>query len=105
MRILLIGATGQVGCALQRSLIGLGDTIPATRSGRLPHTAARCAVADLARPDTLPALIADIGPDVVVNAAAYTAVDKAESEAQKARAINAAAPAALPTSRLATRKA
>lgn len=95
MRILLLGANGQVGHALHRSLVGLGDIVATTRSGRLPGSQAPCPVADLDRPAALPALIAGVAPDVVVNAAAHTAVDRAESEPDAAFRINAEAVGAL----------
>ena len=96
MRILLLGANGQGGYELRRSLAPLGEVVCATRDGRLADDGgAACEVADLDRPDTLPALVERIGPDVVVNAAAYTAVDRAESEREAAFRANAEAPGAL----------
>jgi dTDP-4-dehydrorhamnose reductase len=87
MKILLLGCGGQVGWELQRSLSVLGeltaldfDTDPA---------------ADFGRPESLPALLDALAPDVIVNAAAHTAVDKAESEPEFARRLNALAPGAL----------
>ncbi|OUL88663.1 dTDP-4-dehydrorhamnose reductase [Paraburkholderia hospita] len=77
MRILLTGRNGQVGWELQRSLTVVGQVVPCDRS-----------TADLSRPDTLKALIADVRPDVIVNAAAYTMVDKAEEEEARATIIN-----------------
>lgn len=98
-KILLLGANGQVGRELRRSLAPLGELVAATRSGRLEHDLpeddAHCLVADLDAPDTLPALIARLAPDVVVNAAAHTAVDRAESEPEAAFRINAEAPARI----------
>lgn len=93
-RILLVGANGQVGTELQRSLDGLGDVTCATRDGRLADDRA-CEVADMAEPGSLAALVARTAPDVVVNAAAHTAVDRAESERDLAFRINAGAPGAL----------
>lgn len=78
MKILLLGKGGQVGWELQRSLAPLGELI-ATGS----------AEADLDRPDDLRTLVRRVEPDIIVNAAAYTAVDNAESEAGKAYRINA----------------
>lgn len=95
MRILLLGASGQVGYVLQRSLVGLGEVLATTRSGRLPGSRAPCRVADLDRPGDLLPLLADVAPDVVVNAAAYTAVDHAESESETAFRINAEAVGSL----------
>lgn len=82
--ILLTGASGQVGWELQRSLSTLGRVI-----------APRHDEFDLARPETLPAALRQIKPDLVVNTAAYTAVDKAEDEQELAYAVNAEAPAVL----------
>jgi dTDP-4-dehydrorhamnose reductase len=82
--ILLTGASGQVGWELQRTLSTLGRVI-----------APRHAEFDLARPDTLPAALRNIKPDLIVNPAAYTAVDKAESEQEMAYAVNAEAPRVL----------
>lgn len=89
MRILLLGANGQVGRALHRSLIGLGEIIATTRSGRLPGSNGPCEIADLDHPGHLSELIARVAPDVVVNAAAYTAVDKAENDREAAYRANA----------------
>ena len=94
MKILLLGGNGQVGFELLRSLSPLGEVIATTRSGRLPD-GRNCEVADLSDPDTLPALVARIAPDLVVNAGAYTAVDRAEDEPELAFRVNAEAPAAL----------
>jgi dTDP-4-dehydrorhamnose reductase len=94
MRILLVGGNGQVGHELLRSLAPLGDVIATTRTGGLPDGGA-CAVADLADPASLPALVRQVAPDLVVNAGAYTAVDKAEEDAALAHRVNADAPAAL----------
>ena len=88
MRILLTGANGQVGFALHRSLVAHGEIIPTTRSGRLPGGAA-CETADFDQPHSLAALVERVAPAVVVNAAAYTAVDKAESEPDVAYRANA----------------
>lgn len=90
MRLLLLGGSGQVGRELRRVLPALGEVIVATRDG-----AAADVAADLDQPQALPALVRQIAPDVVVNAAAYTAVDRAESEPEAAFRANAEAPAAL----------
>ena len=94
MTILLLGANGQVGHELRRSLGSLGDIVATTRSG-LMLDGESCEVADFDHPSTLPDLIRRIAPSVVVNAAAYTAVDKAEDDAEAAFRANAEAPGAL----------
>lgn len=90
MRLLLFGAGGQLGHELRRSLPGLGDIVVATRSGMLADGTA-CERADFDEPGSLPALIDRVAPDVVVNAAAYTAVDRAESERDAAFRVNSEA--------------
>ncbi|TAH47011.1 MAG: dTDP-4-dehydrorhamnose reductase [Betaproteobacteria bacterium] len=82
MKVLLLGANGQVGWELQRSLAPVGDVVALGRMG------GDGLCGDLARPDELVASVRRVAPDVIVNAAAYTAVDKAESEPDLARAIN-----------------
>ncbi|QNM96143.1 dTDP-4-dehydrorhamnose reductase [Chitinimonas koreensis] len=82
--ILLTGVNGQVGHELKRSLQGLGTIHAPDRAGL-----------DLADPDALRAAVRALKPTLIVNPAAYTAVDKAESEADAAHAINASAPAVL----------
>lgn len=84
MRILLTGVNGQVGWELQRALAPLGEVVAADRS-----------VLDLVDTASIRCSVAAIAPDLIVNPAAYTAVDKAESEPEAAFAINAAAPAEL----------
>lgn len=93
-RILLLGAAGQVGFELHRALAPLGEVLAATRDGRMLG-AGSALVADLGRPETLSALLDAQQPDIIVSAAAYTAVDKAESEPAQAFSINAQAPEAL----------
>jgi dTDP-4-dehydrorhamnose reductase len=78
LKILLLGKGGQVGWELQRSLAPLGELV-----------ALATADADFDRPDTLRPVLAAARPEVIVNAAAYTAVDQAESEPDKAWRINA----------------
>lgn len=94
MRILLFGANGQVGHELRRSLAPLGEVLCTTRSGLLDD-GTPCEVADFDRPTDLPGLIARNAPDLVVNAAAYTAVDRAEDERDAAFRANADAPRAI----------
>ena len=89
MRVLLLGRNGQVGHELQRSLADFGEVIAL---GSQPE-GGLCG--DLAQVDALRATIRELQPDVIVNAGAYTAVDKAESEAERAEAINAIAPGVL----------
>ena len=84
MRILVTGKEGQVGWELQRTLAVLGEVIVADRS-----------VIDLANPEQAAAAVRQIKPQVIVNAAAYTAVDKAESEEALARSVNALTPGAM----------
>ena len=83
-RVLILGATGQVGRELQRSFAGRGSVTAATRE-----------TIDLADADRLRAFVRRLQPDVILNAAAYTAVDRAESEPELAYAINAKAPRVL----------
>lgn len=88
MKILLLGKNGQVGWELQRSLAPLGEVLALDR-----HSAPWCG--DLSQPERLAQTVRDYRPDVIVNAAAHTAVDKAESEPELARCLNATAPEAL----------
>ncbi|KFN41741.1 hypothetical protein N790_12300 [Arenimonas malthae CC-JY-1] len=94
MKILLLGANGQVGHELRSALAPLGEVVATTRSGQLPDGTA-CETADLSEPGTLPALVSRLAPGLVVNAGAYTAVDRAEDEPALAFRVNAEAPAAL----------
>lgn len=94
MKLVLLGAGGQVGFELLRTLAPLGEVVAATRTGTLPGGAA-CERADLSDADALESLLGRERPDVVVNAAAYTAVDRAEDEPEAAHAANADAPAVL----------
>ena len=88
MRIVLFGSRGQLGWELQRALAPLGElTALSTGSTDWP--------ADFREPQSLAKTLRGLRPDVVVNAAAYTAVDRAESESELAHTINAAAPAVL----------
>jgi dTDP-4-dehydrorhamnose reductase len=83
-RILLFGANGQLGHEIPGALAELGEVIALDR-----------AAADLARPESLRSVVRRYSPQIVVNAAAYTAVDKAEDETDLANAVNAAAPGVL----------
>jgi dTDP-4-dehydrorhamnose reductase len=88
MKILLLGKNGQVGWELQRSLAPLGELIALDSSSR-----ELCG--DLTDLEGIARTVRAIAPDVIVNAAAHTAVDKAESETGRARTINALAPGVL----------
>ena len=88
MKILLLGKNGQVGWELQRSLAPLGELIALDR-----HSTDLCG--DLSNPQGLAATVQKVRPDVIVNAAAHTAVDKAESEPELARTLNTLAPGVL----------
>lgn len=87
MKIILFGKNGQLGWELQRALAPLGELIALDRHDEL--------CGDLLNLTGLKETIRSIAPDVVVNAAAYTAVDKAESESEMAMKINAEAPALI----------
>ncbi|MGH6885060.1 MAG: dTDP-4-dehydrorhamnose reductase [Geminicoccales bacterium] len=84
MKILLIGASGQVGWELRRTLAPLGEVKGFDRFGL-----------DVADAPVLVATVRALQPEIIVNAAAYTAVDKAESERHQAFAVNATAPRVL----------
>jgi dTDP-4-dehydrorhamnose reductase len=84
LRILLTGKNGQVGWGLARALPALGEVIATDRS-----------TLDLANVDQIRRVVREVKPDVIVNAAAYTAVDKAEAEPEMAMVINAKAPGVL----------
>lgn len=84
MRILLTGKNGQVGFELQRSLAVLGEVIAVDQTD-----------CDLTDPVSLRRLVAGLEPQIIVNPAAYTAVDRAESERDLAHAVNAVAPGIL----------
>ena len=90
MRILLFGSTGQVGWELRRSLSVLGEVVA---PGRAPGADGLCG--DLHNLDGLAATIRAVAPAVIINAAAYTAVDKAETDSANAIRINAEAPARM----------
>lgn len=84
MKILLTGKNGQVGWELERTLATLGEVVAVDRRGM-----------DLADPDSIRNAVRAARPDLIVNAAAYTAVDKAESEPGLAMAINGTAPGVM----------
>lgn len=83
-RILILGAGGQVGTELRRSFADAGDVTAWDRN-----------IADLSQPEGLRSLIHELRPDIILNAAAYTAVDRAESEPELAMTINGDAPRVL----------
>jgi dTDP-4-dehydrorhamnose reductase len=84
MKIMLLGASGQLGQELVRVLPAIGEVVACDRRA-----------ADLERPEEVVALLARERPAAIVNAAAYTAVDRAESEPERAALVNAAAVAAI----------
>lgn len=84
MRLLLTGKNGQVGFELQRALAPLGNLVALDR-----------AFCDLEDETSIRHSVRSFAPDFIINAAAYTAVDKAESDEQRARVVNALAPAIL----------
>jgi dTDP-4-dehydrorhamnose reductase len=88
LKILLLGANGQVGWELQRSLRPLGELVALSR-----HSTGLCG--DLADLKGIAETVKQVAPDVIVNAAAYTAVDKAESDTEAAHLVNALAPGVL----------
>lgn len=83
-RILIVGYAGQVGLELQRCFSPDGDVVIRDRD-----------TVDLAVPEQVRAMVRDAAPDIILNAAAYTAVDRAESEPEVAEAVNAMAPAIM----------
>jgi len=83
-RILILGNAGQLGRELERIFLGVGPVVAVDRES-----------VDLADPDQTRALVRRAAPDLILNAAAYTAVDRAEAEEPLARTINADAPAVI----------
>src|ERR687885_1837354 len=83
-RILLTGVNGQLGQELQQTLVSLGEVIGVGRE-----------TMDLAQSASIRQVIGEVKPDLIVNAAAYTAVDKAETEIELAKSINAIAPSLM----------
>jgi dTDP-4-dehydrorhamnose reductase len=92
MKILLLGSNGQVGWELQRSLAPLGEVVALQRDAAA-NPQGLCG--DLEDLEALERSVRAVRPEVIVNAAAYTAVDKAESDANRARVVNATVPAML----------
>ncbi len=90
MKILLTGADGQVGSALWPGLHHFGEVVPTTRTGKAVRGMGTVAL-DLEKPDQLARVLDTVRPEIIVNAAAYTAVDQAESEPERAWRINAEA--------------
>ncbi len=95
-RILLISHTGQLGWELQRTLAPLGEVVATGRKGDAK------VVANLTDPDSLVQVFKEVKPTLVVNAAAYTAVDRAENEPDLAASVNGVAPGVI--GELATRQ-
>ena len=89
MKILLLGKNGQVGWELQRALAPLGEVVALDFDSPGPLTA------DFSQPESLAATVRAIAPQIIVNAAAHTAVDRCESEPEFARTLNATSPAVL----------
>lgn len=90
----MFGGNGQVGQELLRALAPLGRVVATTRSGKLAD-GSDCEIADFNAPESLPTLLDRLQPSAVVNAAAYTAVDRAEQEPEAAFRANAQAPAVI----------
>jgi dTDP-4-dehydrorhamnose reductase len=88
MRILLFGKSGQLGWELQRSLAPLGELVAL-------DSKSQDLCGDFLQPDGITRTLRMVAPDIIVNAAAYTAVDKAESDAELAFTVNAATPGIL----------
>lgn len=88
MKVLLFGKNGQVGWELQRSLAPLGEIVALDADSK-----ELCG--DFTKPEGISATVRAVSPDVIVNAAAHTAVDKAESEPDLVRTINALTPGIL----------
>jgi dTDP-4-dehydrorhamnose reductase len=89
MKILLLGKNGQVGWELQRALSPLGEVIALDFDSPGPLSG------DFSKPESLAATVQAVRPHIIVNAAAHTAVDKAETEVDLARALNATTPGVL----------
>ena len=94
-RILLTGITGQLGWELFRELSTLGAVVAASRTGESPLPGVKAIVMDFSKPESLGKQVRELRPDLIVNAAAYTAVDRAEAEGSLAMTVNAEAPGVL----------
>lgn len=94
MTVLLLGGDGQLGRRLRGTLAPLGDLVVTSRGGTLADGTV-CEALDLTDLEAIDTLIARVAPDIVVNATAHTAVDRAESEPALAQRINAEAPARI----------
>lgn len=94
-RILLTGITGQLGWELFGLLKPLGEVVAASRNGDSPFPGVKAISLDLSKPESLARQVREIRPALIVNAAAYTAVDLAESEEALAMAVNGEAPGEL----------
>lgn len=94
MTVLLFAGNGQLGQELLRALAPLGALVATTRSGTLADGTS-CETADFNQPESLVALLDRVKPSIVVNAAAYTAVDRAEGEVDAAWRANAEAPGVI----------
>lgn len=95
MRVLLVGASGQVGTELLRLRDPAEEWVVTTRTGDCGVDGVHAVALDLTDPVAVGDCVRTVCPDVVVNAAAYTAVDRAESDRDLALAVNAVAPGAL----------
>ena len=93
MTVLLFGGNGQVGTELRKLFAGSADLVVTTRSGLIDGQ--ECAAADFDRPQSLASVLARVRPELIINAAAYTAVDAAENDADAAWRANAEAPAQI----------
>ena len=91
MTVLLFGGNGQVGTELRKLFAGSPELVVTTRSGSVDGM--ECEAADFDRPQTVKSILERVRPDLVINAAAYTAVDAAENDADAAWRANAEAPA------------
>ncbi len=92
MKILIIGGHGQVGWELHRSLLPLGRVVASGHRATGPVIGQAPVAVDLADPDSIRHALREVRPEIIVNAAAYTAVDQAEHEPEQAMAINGIAP-------------